>query len=451
MSAKRSDSEWIGAAEALGAEETQAICKAVQKRAAGDTDIEGVALPLALLSRASGQKRGIAVAYGIRYARMGQASERKRMRPATPESVTAVIDRAPVEVVAPQRTPYLEDVLGDCSPLARKILTALPAHLLQSEQGQAKALSGTVKVNGSTVTDALGWTPALAPASTRKGARQRRAALLLSCAAWSEVSEKFGNLAPGESKARRAQRAMLWVKRGYSSRQAKVTGSVFAPEVRVTRRVSVSMPFTPEMETAGPFSSPSYRGAAPVKRIRSPRATDGVATDVRWGMSNVGMEPREVGDNVKARRSQSGATLAVVKDGGAGEAMLAARALPNDALSRTVVAAEWSDWQRDYALGRVGVCPTADDAGLCQCPRTRTRGKALEFVPDPSVTEDDASKAFHRARLLGEPYKRPGALIHPLAVCELPTPDGRCGCGAKRGALVFVSGTYRHPHRRSGE
>ena len=122
-----------------------------------------------------------------------------------------------------------------------------------------------------------------------------------------------------------------------------------------------------------------------------------------------------------------------------------------DALA--VARTEREGWEDSLRAGRVGICPTVTPEGVCDCPRTRTRGKACERII--LATEADISARTERARLTGhadDAYTVPVAWLHPLAPCSAPA-GGRCGCPSKAGALVWIApspesaGTYRHAGR----
>jgi len=460
------EAAWFGAAESLPPSTVHAVITRLS-RLCRDEATEGRALPSALLSVAAGHPVGIACRLAERQASMDMRREQSAREQR--EQHAALLGAG-----EPDPSTRWEDIRGTLPPRVALALDSLAAHLLASERVWERLSTGTVKVNGAVICEA--WKIPTSGLSKRKATERRAQSLLLAASAWSYASVALGNTAP-EQREQRAAAAHRWIKRGHSNRSGRVAGAANGSEVRVTRRLSVGAPFTPPSESqrlivmgprtedgqapslliTAPTRSVSYRPTAPVKRIRSPRTTDGVTAGVVWGgggavgMPGVRDEPRTLtlpsGAEVRNEwhPSQYGAPLGH-SDRKRTESGWERDTRDGKAVGRT----EREDWDDALAAGRVGLCPTVDDDGLCQCPRTRTRGKACERVV--TETRDEFATRSQRARLLGDDAPTEHAVyLHPLARCEAPSEDGRCGCARKAGALVWVApspesaGTLRHP------
>jgi hypothetical protein len=420
-------SEWVTASAVIGAEQQQRIITQCERRAMGDDDVAAEAVPYATVSVAAGKPLGKAVRWAVAEALRNRAIRNARLLSA--EALAESGWDPSSEAAEAPSAPYWEDVAPRLSPTAQRVLGALTVHCLSAPKAYERLAAGTVKINGQTVADAMGL--ALAPAGQRKGKQQRKALLRLACSGWAEAS-LWMHPDPSESAPARASRALRWVRRGRVFSDG-ARGTVRTSEVRVTQRGGRLMradggpgAFVP-LGGQGTFTAPNdgqavrslgYRGAAPVKRIRSPRITDGAAEGTQWGAAGaVGLPAREVPDALAGQR--------------------AARATARDDAARL----GWERREQAEALAaeaaRIGVCPTATD-GQCQCPRTRTRGKAVHWVATQST--DDVLSARSKARARGEAAPpEQGVWVHPLTPCESPSADGRCGCGAKRGALVWFA------------
>src|SRR6478609_7238877 len=359
---------WFGAADSLPPSVVHGVIARCE-RVARDGEVAARAIPDALLAVASGHSEGVAVRLAVRTAaidvRREDASRIAREREA---SVTTLGCERGGE------GPHWEDIRPALPSKARNALDSLESHYLAMPGVWERLASGSVKVNGALVLSALGVSTE--GMSKRAVADKRSAGLLAVCSAWSEASALLGGMRPGESKRERSERAHRWIKRGHSNRVSAHGGgqsgrtATLGHEVRVTRRLAVSAGFTaPTPEgwegATGPVRSVSYRPTATVKRIRSPRITDGVALGVSWGGSGaVGMPTvRDIPRRLTLPTGESVPNVWHPSLGGGplghSDRRLTATGWERNTRDALAVArTEREGWEDSLRAGRVGICPT---------------------------------------------------------------------------------------------
>lgn len=249
--------------------------------------------------------------------------------------------------------------------------------------------------------------------------RQSNMLRALACKSWAQAAVAMGYAT--DVRARTAA-ALEYVTAPPRRPQSRMSHPVNIGSVWVKGEPN-GIPFTASQDGM-PVRALSYRPVAPTKWAPNPRPTDGVFEGLTYGQGSVGLPDREQLPVILARR--------FAREQGRQDIARESR----ERSDRTPVPVRLPSKAGDSARGSgsalaMGARP---DRLLCRRP--------IATVSDSPLAERFATcgcgaRPRGTALLAGE---------HPLTPCERPNVD-RCGCGRKRGALLWQAGLPVHAPR----